>query len=48
VMVYNQSEEAFERTKVRLEKLVKQFVDWDGTPMGYSNEVQTIDLPRWA
>ena len=48
VMVYNQSEEAYERSKARLEKLVKQFVEWDGEPMGYSTEVQTLDLPRWA
>lgn len=48
VMVYNQSEEAYERSKARLEKLVRQFVEWDGEPMGYSTEVQTLDLPRWA
>jgi hypothetical protein len=48
VMIYNQSEEAYERSKARLEKLVRQFVEWDGEPKGYSTEVQTLDLPRWA
>jgi exodeoxyribonuclease VIII len=48
VMVYNQSEEAFQRTKARLGNLVEAFVVWDGKPKGYSTEVQTLDLPRWA
>lgn len=49
VQVYQQSEQAFERTAQLVERLVNEWKRWDGKPQGYNvPEVCTLDLPSWA
>lgn len=46
--VYKQSPEAKAWSDRRLYTLIQQFQQWDGTSKGYSSEILTLDLPRWA
>jgi len=48
VTVFRQTTDAFERAKDNLHRLVREWKAWDGRPQSYSNEVQELNLPRWA
>jgi len=48
VAVYRQSKEAAEKAAIRIENLVRQFIEWDGMPQSYSNDIIELNLPRWA
>lgn len=48
VAVYMQSEESAIKAKHHLIQLIKEWDNWDGKPRSYSNEVFSLNLPRWA
>lgn len=48
LVIFEQSEDAFTKAAGRVMKLVEQFKAWDGTPRSYTDQITTLDLPRWA
>jgi hypothetical protein len=48
VQVYKQSEEAKLFSDRRLYNLIQAYQRWDGNPQGYSSQILSLDLPRWA
>lgn len=49
VVIYKQGNEAYERSAQQVERLVKDFIQWDGQPKGYNVPAGYIlDLPKWA
>lgn len=48
VVVYKQSERAFQMAQRRFYHLLNKFEQWDGQPESYTTGVFTLDLPSWA
>ena len=48
VQIYEQDSASFERSRQRLERLVKVFINWDGKPREYSADILPLELPGWA
>ena len=48
VTVFMQSEDAANKSDHYLNTLLTKWKAWDGKSQPYSNEVLTLDLPRWA
>lgn len=49
VQVYEQDEESYERSRVRLKHLVERFKAWDGEPESYTRDnILPLSLPAWA
>jgi len=48
VSVYMQSPDAMQKSDYHLKSLIDKWKAWDGKPKSYSDEIMTLDLPRWA
>jgi len=43
-----QSADAAQKSDHYLSQLIKKWNAWDGNPKAYSDDILTLDLPRWA
>lgn len=48
VQVYEQDGDSFRKSRKNLERLVRLFMDWDGKPYAYSEQIIPLMLPHWA
>jgi len=46
--VFKQSADARDRADDNLMRLVQEWEAWDGKPRTYTDNIQTLNLPRWA
>jgi len=46
--VFIQDERSYQMASNHLHSLVKRWKDWNGEPQTYSNEIQTLQLPKWV
>lgn len=48
VQVYIQDPVALFSARNRLAELLRKFDEWDGAPEGYSSQILTLKMPKWA